>query len=206
MEEILARGQGNCADHAKVLQACLEAGGLRVRWVQEINLQVPSEARRATARAKVRASGPRYSVFGYRHNDHRWLEVWDPERQAWFPADSSVGVTGLSAWVQARLGFGARPEAIADLIAPVFVEALSGPGQRERRTEAYLLDAFGAAEGGRIRRLPGWPAWVEAVRALEAPAARAFRGEEDLHPLESRFEALAEAYGRLRVQPGPPVP
>ncbi|WP_243287796.1 transglutaminase-like domain-containing protein [Geothrix terrae] len=200
VDEILARGSGNCADHAKVLQDLLKAGGFEARWVQEINLQAPSERRQASARAKVAARGPSFSVFGYQHNDHRWLEVRDPASGAWFPADSSLGVVGGEAWAAARLGFGARPAAVADMIAPVFVEAVQPGWPPEPRSEAYLLQAFGAMEGGRVRSLPAWPAWEKAVRALEPHASSAFRGTEDLDAQTGTLAALAEAYAALRAQ------
>jgi hypothetical protein len=198
VDEILARGAGNCADHASVLMSLLKEGGFEVRWVQEINLQAPSERRQASAQAKVAEGGRRFSVFGYRHNDHRWLEVRDPASGAWFPADSSLGVVGGEAWIAARLGFGPRPAAVADMIAPVFVEAVQ-PGQPpEARSGAYLIQAFGAMEGGRLRTLPAWPAWEKAVRALEPHASAAFRGTEDLHGQAETLAALAEAYAALR--------
>nr|WP_279341674.1 transglutaminase domain-containing protein [Geothrix sp. SG200] len=200
VDEILARGSGNCADHAKVLADLLKAGGFEARWVREINLQAPSERRQASARAKVAEGGKGFSVFGYRHNDHRWLEVRDPASGAWFPADSALGVVGGEAWAAARLGFGARPEAVADMIAPVFVEAVQPGRPPEARSEAYLLKAFGAMEGGRVRILPAWPAWEKAVRALEPHASGAFRGMEDLHEQGGTLSALAEAYAALRVQ------
>ena len=200
VDEILARGMGNCADHAKVLLDLLKAGGFEARWVQEINLQAPSERRQASARAKVAEGGKGFSVFGYLHNDHRWLEVRDPASGAWFPADSSLGVVGGEAWAVARLGFGSRPAAVADLIAPVFVEAVQPGRPPEARSEAYLLQAFGAMEGGRIRTLPAWPTWEKAVRALEPHASSAFRGTEDLHAQAEILAALAEAYAALRTQ------
>lgn len=202
VDEILARGRGNCADHAKVLADLLSAGGFEVRWVQEINLQAPSERRRASARAKVAEGGRGFSVFGHRHNDHRWLEVREPGG-AWFPADSALGVVGQGAWVSARLGFGARPEAVADMIVPVFVEAVQSGRLPEPRSEAYLLRAFGDLEGGRLRTLPAWAVWERAVRALEPHASGAFRGLEDLHDQEALLQDLAEAYGALRRQAGP---
>jgi hypothetical protein len=200
VDEILARGSGNCADHARVLLDLLQAGGVEARWVQEINLQVPSERRQASARAKVAEGGARYSVFGYRHNDHRWLEVRDPASGTWFPADSSLGVVGRGAWVAARLGFGSRPAAVADMVAPVFVEALQPGRPPEPRSGAYLLQAFGEMEGGRLRALPAWAAWERAVRALEPHASAAFRGAEDLQDQTEVIRALAEAYEALRRQ------
>ncbi|WP_341848584.1 transglutaminase family protein [Geothrix mesophila] len=198
VDEILARGSGNCADHARVLQSLLKAGGFESRWVQEINLQAPSERRQASARAKVAEGGKGFSVFGYRHNDHRWLEVRDPATGTWFPADSALGVVGGEAWAAARLGFGPRPAAVADMIAPVFVEAVQPGRPPEPRSGAYLLQAFGDMEGGRIRSLPAWPAWEKAVRALEPHASAAFRGTEDLHAQADLLTALAEAYAALR--------
>nr|WP_275976249.1 transglutaminase domain-containing protein [Geothrix oryzisoli] len=200
VDEILARGSGNCADHAKVLLDLLKAGGFEARWVREINLQAPSERRQASARAKVAEGGKGFSVFGYQHNDHRWLEVRDPASGAWFPADSSLGVVGGGAWAAARLGFGTRPAAVADMIAPVFVEAVQPGRPPEPRSEAYLLQAFGAMGGGRIRTLPAWPAWEQAVRALEPHASSAFQGTEDLHAQAGTLAALADAYAALRAQ------
>ncbi|WP_243317262.1 TPR end-of-group domain-containing protein [Geothrix paludis] len=205
VDEILARGMGNCADHARVLQNLLKAGGFESRWVQEINLQAPSERRQASARAKVAESGKGFSVFGYRHNDHRWLEVRDPVTGTWFPADSALGVVGSEAWVAARLGFGPRPAAVADMIVPVFVEAVQPGRSPEPRSEAYLLQAFGAMVGGRIRTLPAWPVWEKAVRALEPHASSAFRGTEDLHAQADLLTALAEAYAALRAQAEAPL-
>lgn len=202
VDEILARGEGNCADHAKVLEDLLKAAGFEARWVREINLQAPSERRRTSAQSKVAERGKAFSVFGYRHNDHRWLEVRDPAKGDWFPADSSLGVAGRGAWVAARLGFRARPAAVADMIAPVFVEAVGVGLAPEPRSETYLIEAFGAAEGGRVRGLPAWPEWVRSVRALEAHASAAFRGQENLHDQEEALADLAEVYEALRRQAG----
>lgn len=200
VEEILQRGAGNCADHARVLRSLLESRGIQVRWVQEINLQAPSEQRQANAAAMVQQRGPRGSVFGRGHNDHRWLEVWDPQAEAWFPADSSIGVSGTEAWIRQRLGFSARPAAVAEMIAPVFVEAQGADKARVPRSTAYLIDGFNQAYGGRLTSLPTWPAWVAAVKAMEPLASGAFRSEVDLHAHSRRFGDLAQAYGRLAAE------
>jgi hypothetical protein len=200
VEEILQRGAGNCADHARVLRSLLESRGIQVRWVQEINLQAPSERRQANAAAMVQQRGAQASVFGRSHNDHRWLEVWDPQTEAWFPADSSIGVSGAEAWIRQRLGFAERPAAVADMIAPVFVEALAADKARVPRSSAYLIEGFNRTYGGRLAGLPAWPAWVAAVKALEPLASGAFRSEVDLHGQGRRFEDLAKAYARLAAE------
>lgn len=198
VEDILVRGMGNCADHARVLRAVLEAGGLKTRWIQEINLQAPSEARQTSARAKVETGGSRYSVFGRSHNDHRWLEVLDPATGAWFPADSSTGVVGMEAWVAARLGFGPRPDPVKEMIAPIFVEATDGGGRPLPLSRTYLIEAFGRSLGEKAQASPAWTAWSRAVLALEVPASKAFRGEEDLHGQQALLDDLARAYEVLR--------
>jgi hypothetical protein len=200
VEEILQRGAGNCADHARVLRSLLESRGLQVRWVQEINLQAPSDRRQANATALVQSRGRQGSVFGRRHNDHRWLEVWDPGAQAWFPADSSIGVSGTEAWIRQRLGFSERPGAVAEMIAPVFVEALGQGQERVPRSSAYLIEGFDRAYGNRLGGLPAWAAWTASVRALEPLASGAFRSEVDLHAHARAFDDLAAAYGRLAVE------
>ncbi len=200
VEEILQRGAGNCADHARVLRSLLESRGIQVRWVQEINLQAPSERRQANAAAMVQKRGAQASVFGRSHNDHRWLEVWDPQTESWFPADSSIGVSGVDAWIHRRLGFSDRPAAVAEMIAPVFVEALTADKARVPRSSAYLIEGFNQAYGGHLAGLPAWPAWVASVKALEPLASGAFRSEVDLHGQGRLFEELALAYGRLAAE------
>jgi transglutaminase-like putative cysteine protease len=200
VEEILARGAGNCADHARVLRSLLEARGIQVRWVQEINLQAGSTERQQSAARKVREKGPGMSVFGYRHNDHRWLEVQDREQGRWFPADSSLGVSGIEAWIDARLGFAGRPPAVAEMQAPVFVEAVPAPGEKVPRSSTYLIEGFGRTYQGRLRALPAWEKWVQAVRALEPVASAAFAGKSDLHSVQALFDELAASYQSLRSQ------
>lgn len=197
VEDILQRGAGNCADHARVLKSLLESRGIQVRWIQEINLQSPSESRQAAASTKAAERGNRMSVFGRRHNDHRWLEVWDPEARVWFPADSSIGVAGTEAWVTQRLGFSDRPLAVVEMIAPVFVEALPQPKEQVPRSTAYLIEGFDRAYGGRLAGLGAWPRWAAAVRTLEPLASGAFRGEVDLHRHQKLFDDLANAYASL---------
>ena len=49
-EQILARGAGNCADLSSVLERLIRPAGIPYRWVAEINLQPPSDARSERAR------------------------------------------------------------------------------------------------------------------------------------------------------------
>ena len=97
-EQILARGAGNCAELASVLERLLQPTGISYRWVAEINLQPVSAERQADAVALIRQRGVGASVFGLRHNDHRWLEIRDDRSQEWVPADPATGLVGTSAW------------------------------------------------------------------------------------------------------------
>ncbi|MBI4912028.1 MAG: transglutaminase domain-containing protein [Acidobacteria bacterium] len=202
VDQILARGSGNCADHARVLGTLLESRGIRTRWVQEINLQPPSESRAAAAAGKVRERGRQMSVFGRGHNDHRWLEVLDPGAGVWFPADSSIGVAGREAWVRQRLGFSSRTGAVADMIAPVFLEAREPGRGTVALSEDYLIEGFDRVHGGRLKGMPSWSRWTAGVRALEPLAAAAFRGEADLHRHGRLLDELAEAYASLAAEAG----
>ena len=200
VDQILARGAGNCADHARVLQSLLEENGIRTRWVKEINLQPPSRSRLESARRLVEKRGVTASVFGLQHNDHRWLEVWNQEEQDWFPADSALGITGRHAWVEARLGFGPRPEPAKDMLLP-FVVVAAMPGQASAdRSRAYLVEAFDAAYQGRLGHLPSWPAWAEQVLAMAKLGLAAFRGETNLHGHDAEMTRLGETYARLKAE------
>jgi hypothetical protein len=197
VEEILARGAGNCADHARVLQSLLEERGIRTRWVQEINIQPPSRSRQSSAERMVAEQGPRASVFGRRHNDHRWLEVWDDDAKAWFPADSSIGISGWDSWVCARLGFGARPAPVAEMLFPVVIVA-GDPA--EDRGQAYLVEAFDRAYGGRLSRLPIWPSWVAELEFMAPLGLGAFRGKVNLHQHDPKMTRLQEIYAQLGAE------
>lgn len=108
VEEVMRDAAGNCWDLARVLAALFDAAGVRWRPVAEINVEPLDLLRGAFAVWMVRQSGNRASVFGWRHNDHRWVEAATADG-TWAPCDPSLGVCGGPAWVQARLGFCDRP-------------------------------------------------------------------------------------------------
>jgi hypothetical protein len=200
IDEILARGSGNCDDHARVLQSILESRGIRTRWVQEINIQPPSPWRQANAERRISERGLSASVFGRQHNDHRWLEVWDDAQSQWFPADSALGIVGTDAWMRARLGFGDRPKPVEQMLVPFFVAASASSSELEDRSQFYLVDAFDAAYGNRLHTLAAWQAWKASVLTLEQAGLRAFRAEENLHDHDSQMTQLLAIYMPLREQ------
>lgn len=208
-DEIIARGGGNCAELSRVLERLLRPAGIRYRWVAEINVQPPRPDRQARAARLVDERGARLSVFGLRHNDHRWLEVLDDGTGRFVPADPSIGVTGIRRWVLYRASLGPRPvpalpdvaDVVRDMIVPIAVLVPASAGQpAEDRTDLYLVQELGAAYGGRLAGLPAWEEWTRRVRGFAPRAAAAFAGTFNLHEAAGEIAGLAEAYESLRQQ------
>src|SRR5262245_11409050 len=206
-EQILARGAGNCADLASVLERLLQSAGISYRWVAEINVQPVSAEREAEAAALIRQRGATLTVFGRQHNDHRWLEIRDERSQEWVPADPATGLVGTSAWARGRLAFAKRPppavpavaDLIKDMIVPIaVVTSVDANSARTDRSAHYLIDEFDLLYGGKAHTLPSWPKWVSAVREFSPLALRAFDGAVNLHEHEALIARLATTYEALR--------
>jgi Transglutaminase-like superfamily len=210
VDQILARRGGNCYELSVVTNALLDDLRVTRREVREINLQVESEERQRDAEAKVREIGNRGSVFGRHHNDHVWLEVEGAESDGdeagdpWYPADPSMGVVGLSAWIEARAGFGDRTTldpASNDMIVPMAIVVVNEDGSYgENRTQHYLVDALDAHYRGRLHRLRAWSEWVSAVEGVDDLCIEALRGETNLLGHQDAIERVSRAYDRLRAE------
>jgi hypothetical protein len=208
-EQILARGAGNCAELSSVLERLLKPATISYRWIAEINVQPESDQRQRNAAALVEKRGPRASVFGRRHNDHRWLEVFDDRSRTWVPADPAAGLVGVDHWIRARMSFDDRPPpavpAIADvmreMIVPIAVLTTRQPdGSRIDRSAEYLVQALDALYGGKAHLLPSWSEWTGAVRAFAPLARDAFDDKLNLHEHAQRIDELAATYDRLRAE------
>jgi hypothetical protein len=207
VEEIIQRRGGNCAELANVLYALLQSAGVQARWIAEINIQPKSQRRQNNAEGLVKKIGNRGSVFGFMHNDHRWLEVYDDATQTWFPADPAVGVIGLKNWILTRLGFAERPTSpvpemaniTKDMIAPFVVLAMESKGgaPKEDRSAFYLIDGFNQVYGNKLESLPSWQNWVAQIRQLSPLAASTFKGDNNLHQNASLIEQLSLTYEKL---------
>jgi hypothetical protein len=209
-EQIIERRGGNCAELSKVLARLLGPAGVQYRWVAEINIHPFTPRRQETAAKMVAEKGNRYSVFGLRHNDHRWLEIYDDASKEWVPADPSVGVVGVRPWVVFRMALNNRPspvvpevaEVTKDMIVP-FAVVLLNPDRSatiENRSEHYLVDEFNKAYEGKLSQLASWPAWKAGVEELSTLAAQAFEGKTDLHKSDDKIAHLADVYQSLRKQ------
>jgi len=157
----------------------------------------------------VKKDGPRMSVFGRRHNDHRWLEVLDDRSKDWVPADPSTGLVGTRPWLLARVAFGERPAApvpaaaasLAEMIVPLTIfTAQNGTTPRVDRSEHYLVDELDHLYAGRAHSLASWPAWVAAIRRFAPLARGAFEGRVDLHQQSAAIDDLASVYEQLQKE------
>jgi transglutaminase-like putative cysteine protease len=201
--EILARKGGNCSEQVAVVRALLDRAGVETRRVAEINLQPESERRRSDAAALVKSRGLRYSVFGARHNDHRWIEIRDAASGTWIPADPSLGLLGEPAWLRARVSFAPRPtHAILpsrDMLVPIAIFAVDDGETRilEDRTEHYLADGFKSLYPALAAR-ESFARWVALLREIDPRAQGALLGKIDLHESAPTIASLAQAYDDLR--------
>ncbi|PHN05460.1 DUF4440 domain-containing protein [Flavilitoribacter nigricans] len=202
IEEILARKGGNCYELARVSQACLELLEVPIRRIREINLHLPTPRRQVDAEKKVQELGARASVFGHRHNDHVWLEIYDRVSDSWVPADPSLGVVGMRKWLAARYGFGKRyslDPTSADMIAPFAVFTRDGE-EWINLTRKYAIDGFNELYYGQLTDLESWPKWTEGVEALEAKALGAFQNKTNLHQHTAGIKVLSEIYQQLKAE------
>jgi hypothetical protein len=208
-EQILERRAGNCADLASVLRKLLDYVDIHPRTIREVNIQPENPGRQERAAAMVKEKGLQASVFGLHHNDHVWLEIYEPSTKEWFPADPTNGFVGIHDWEMVRVGLGKRPlppvEAVRpivkDQLVPFVVVVVNKDFQvTENRTEHYLIEGFNNAYSGKLSRLTSWPAWVSAIKKVSPEGEGAFRQQVNLHQHDSDVTAVWDAYQRLREE------
>ncbi len=203
INQIFARNGGNCFELAKVYMAVIKAAGISYRGTAEIMIY-PSEASRfANAAEKIRQNGFKSSVFGLQHNDHRWVEIYNPKTNDWEPADPTMAVIGTDDWLRARMSFGERitidtanSNEMINSVALFVTDNKYEP--TESRTKHYLIDRFDIFYKGRLSELATWKDWVEAVNALTEPCKNAFMGKENLHLYQDKRANVARAYQQLK--------
>lgn len=204
VEEIIARQGGNCNELAMVTTALLKELNLQMRKIREINIHRESLERRASAQQKIQEKGNRMSVFGKRHNDHVWLEIYDDKSGAWIPADPSLGVIGEQQWIEARAGFGKRftmNPISEDMIVPIAIFATDEKGNLiENRTPHYVVDGLNRIYDNKLANFKNWKKWQAGVDALDEKCWTAFLGEVNLHDYENQIDALAVVYNDLKTE------
>ncbi len=204
VQEIVDRRGGNCNELAMVALAAMKSLGIQLRRVHEVNIHVNTPRRGETAREKIKEKGLTMSVFGRRHNDHIWLELYDSREKEWFPADPSSGLVGTEEWLKGRVWFGKRVTLnpiTEEMIVPFAVFAADADGKfTVDRTRHYLIDEFDGLYRGRLHAGPAWKDWVTGVEFLAPKVAGAFGGTINLHDYEAQIDALADTFDLLRAQ------
>lgn len=207
VKQILERQGGNCFELAVVYMAMIKALNIQYRGIAEINIHRYSDERQATAEEKVKQAGSGMSVFGRRHNDHRWVEIFDERNNEWVPADPSMNVIGVEQWLKARVWFGKRVTIdtvfTRDMIVPFAIFVVSDTSKRfmvDSRTQHYLIDGFNKLYNNKLSQLPAWSQWVAGLKELNDVASQAFSGKMNLHEYDDKIAALVKTYDDLKRQ------
>jgi hypothetical protein len=204
--QILIRGEGNSNELAGVYTALLRAINIKYRSVIEINLYTNSVEREKISEAKIKEFGNTMSVFGLRHNDHHWIEVFDPQAKTWLPADPSLNLFGMDQWMKERIGFG--PRVMGDtstshkMIAPFALFVLDSTGRSIVlcRSFYYLITQFNLLYDNKLQKLPAWKTWIKGIQFMQDHTRQAIEGKENLHLYSSNIASLESVYKQLKVE------
>jgi len=203
VQEIIERRGGNCNELAMVATAAMKELGIKLRRVHEVNIYTNTPDRGERAHQMVKEKGNSYSVFGRRHNDHIWLELYDSRANEWFPADPSSGLVGTEEWLKGRVWFGERHSLnpiTNDMIVPI---AIFAADENEKftvnRTQHYLVNEFDRLYQGKLHVQPAWKQWTSMLDLLDDKVAGAFNGTINLHEHEAQIDSLAGTYEQLRA-------
>ncbi len=205
VKQIIVRKGGNCFELAKVYMALINELGIRYRAIAEIQLYTPSETRNQTSENKIKEGGNTMSVFGYQHNDHRWVEVYDDTNAEWIPVDPTMNLIGMEQWLKARAWFGERHTINDDIsqsmIAPFGIFVVSGTNKSvmdEDRTSYYMVSALNTLYNNRLSKLASWNEWVSSLQTLSPLVKGAFEGKVNLHDHAEQIDQFRIIYGRLK--------
>lgn len=203
--EIINQKGGTCGEQSMTVRALLDLAGVRNRECAEINIQPESEQREADSKELIETYGLRMSVFGLRHNDHRWVEYFDEEQNEWIPTDPTLRLFGMENWIKSRIGFNDRPahEIInsRDMIVPVTILAMDENGKiAGNLSEHYLVDQFNKVYNYELQNLPSWQDWKERVQDISPKCESAFKGELNLHEYNDEILEILLTYNRLKEE------
>lgn len=206
VQEIIAQRGGNCAEQVRVARALMSETGIQTRRMAEVNIQPRSEQRQQNAEAVIEKWGLKGSVFGLRHNDHRWIEVYDRQSRSWVPADPSLGLLGLKDWLSARVGFDSRPThhilPSRDMLVPIAIFAMDDRESTilEDRSSYYLVDQFNQLYHGDLQNRQAWKEWTRLIAEIVPHVKATFLREENLHEQNAAIERLAQVYEKLKAE------
>lgn len=202
VHEILERGGGNCHELAIVTMYFFEKANIKRRKVKEINVHVKSDRRQSDAEKRIAERGNTASVFGYMHNDHVWIEIYDEKNKKWIPVDPTMNIFGTQQWIESRLAF-ERSETISpyskDMIFPIGIYAIDSESEEFiDRSQHYIVDEFkGYYEEG-FDKKPEWGVWEKQTMVLSRLGLKAFKGSYNLHDSASELEAVLSTFQALK--------
>ena len=202
-KEIISRGGGNCNEEAVVVLELLNAANVKTRKIREINMQPDSQQRDKDAKQLIQRNGNYYSVFGLCHNDHIWIEFFDDESRSWQPADPTLNLVGLDAWIKARLGFEKRIThkiiASQDMLFPFAIFSVDENNEATLdRTKSYVVDGFKEIYPNIDANKKYWGQWKRNIDQLSEKGYKAFNAELNLHAYYKDMKRLKQVYYNLK--------
>jgi hypothetical protein len=207
VKEIIVRQGGNCFELASVYMELVGELNIKYRMIAEVNIQPESKRREADSEQKIKELGNKASIFGGRHNDHRWVEVYDDQSGKWIPTDPTMDLIGVNQWLKARAWFGKRHtinDAFSkDMLFPIgifVVDRTDNSKIAEDRTEYYMINSLNQLYDNKLSKLKSWPVWVDQLTKINNHVRAAFQGKENLHLYSKEINDVAKTYDELKSE------
>ncbi|MFJ1105490.1 transglutaminase-like domain-containing protein [Bacillus sp. GX] len=201
VEEILARRAGNCAEQAKVVEKVLTHIGIETRWILEINSHSESMERQNFSLNLIEKHGDFYSIFGWNHNDHRWLEYYNNNLKQWIPIDTAFGVLNINHWLEKRMSFTRESIPTTQQIIPFCIVALSKKRDvSEVLSNFYLIDQFDKFYNGMLSETTVWEEWKLVINKLTEVGIETYSGRSNLHKYQNEIKRFTNLYLKLKQE------
>lgn len=201
VEEILARKAGNCAEQAKVVEKVLTHIGIETRWILEINSHPKSMERQNFSLHLIETHGDFYSIFGWNHNDHRWLEYYNKQLEKWIPIDTAFGVLGINHWLEKRISFTKESIPTTQQIIPFCIVALHTKRDvSEILSNFYLIDQFDTFYNGKLSKTIVWEEWKLVINKLTEVGIETYSGHSNLHKYQNEIKRFNNLYLKLKQE------
>ncbi|HFK1764351.1 hypothetical protein AT258_20265 [Bacillus wiedmannii] len=199
VEEILAKRAGNCAEQAKVVEKVLTHIGIETRWILEINSHSESMERQNFSLNLIEKHGDFYSIFGWNHNDHRWLEYYNNNLKQWIPIDTAFGVLDINHWLEKRMSFTRESIPTTQKIIPFCIVALSAKRDvSEILSNFYLIDQFDKFYNGTLSETTVWEEWRLVINKLTEVGIETYSGHRNLHKYQNEIKRFTNLYLKLK--------
>ena len=203
VEEILIRKAGNCAEQVKVVEKVLNHIGIKTRWILEINSHPECEDRQKFSENLIEKDGDFYSIFGWNHNDHRWIEYYNKDSNQWIPIDTSFGVFGMNHWLETRISFSPESIPTSQQIIPFCIVALdkySTNSISEVLSSFYLIEQFDKHYNGLLSQLTEWEEWKILINRLTNLGISTYNSQHNLHRNQDDIKQFTNLYLRLKQE------